>query len=116
LGPFSKVTDELLRLLRERYSAGTLRSSKGATTAQIPSVGSDVRVSYGLLNNPRDPMSGWRNLQISGQETPLSKNLKDNAVVAFAIQAGDADVDDTPVFDVEFPSLDDEADDAASES
>ncbi len=108
LSPFSKITDELLEILRERYPDGLSQSTRGGDITQVPAEGETAHVSYAVLRNTRDQLSGWKNLNIEGDETPASKSLKDNAVVAFAIHTGDIDEDEEPQFQVEFPELDDE--------
>ena len=102
--PFSKVTDELLQTLRERYPDGLKTSTGGPETTAVPPAGADIRVSYAVLKNPRDQESGWKDLKVTGDETPASKGLKDNTIVAFALSEGDVD---EPSFQVEFPSMDD---------
>jgi len=115
VAPFSKITEELLELLRERYPDGLSLSNKRPELTRVPQAGEDARVSYATLKNPRDPTSGWRDLKISGNETPASKNLKENTVVAFTLEAGDEEPAESPEFDVEFPELaeDDEAGDVS---
>ncbi len=108
LGPFSKITEELLEVLRERYPDGLSVSSSRPDLTKIPAADQRVRVSYAVLNSPRDTSSGWRNLDISGKETPVSKGLKENAVVAFAIQTDDDAAE--PNFEVEFARFPDEDD------
>ncbi len=110
LSPFSNITDELLETLRERYPGGLSISNKRPDLTPIPDESEEVRLSYAVLKNPRNIHSGWKNLNISGSETPASKSLKDNMIVAFAIQAGDMDTDDEPLFEVEFPELEDDDD------
>lgn len=107
LAPFSKITDELLYVLRERYPDGLHASRDSPTVVPVPAEGQPVHVAYAVLKTPSDPTQGWRNLRITGDEKPVDKNIKNNAVVAFVLQAPD-EIDESPVFDVEFPSLDDE--------
>lgn len=107
LQPFSKITDELLSILRERYPDGLHASRDSPVTTPVPAEDQQVHVSYAVLKTPSDPSQGWRNLCITGDEKPVDKNIKNNSVVAFVLQ-GPADADDSPTFNVEFPSPDDE--------
>ncbi|KAJ9155869.1 hypothetical protein NKR19_g4381 [Coniochaeta hoffmannii] len=108
LAPFSKITGELLLVLRERYADGLYASRDSLKpTLSVPAEAEQVRVAYAVLKTPSDPTQGWKNLRITGDEKPVDKNIKNNAVVAFALQAPD-DADENPTFDVEFPSPDDD--------
>ena len=108
LDPFSKITDELLFVLRERYATTGLHASRDSpTTVPIPAEGQEVHVAYAVLKTPSDPTQGWKNLRLKGSEKPADLKIKNNAVVAFVLQAPD-EVDETPVFEVEFPDPDEE--------
>lgn len=107
LAPFSKITDELLSILRERYPGGLHASRGSPATVPVPAEGQPVHIAYAVLKAPSDPTQGWRNLRITGDEKPVDKNIKNNAVVAFVLRAPE-EADDNRVFDVEFPDLDDE--------
>ncbi|OIW23766.1 hypothetical protein CONLIGDRAFT_686001 [Coniochaeta ligniaria NRRL 30616] len=107
LQPFSKTTDELLDILRERYPDGLHASRDSPTTVPVPAKDQQVHVAYALLKAPSDPSQGWRNLRIAGDEKPADKNIKNNSVIAFVLQNPE-DVDENPTFTVEFPSPDDE--------
>lgn len=107
LAPFSKITHELLRLLREQYPDGSLAlSTSGTTVVQIPAEDEEAIISYAVLKNPKDPASGWRNLGILGDETPANKGLKDNLAVAFALHSSE-EVAEEELFVVDFPELED---------
>jgi len=106
LAPFSDITEELLQALRERYPEGKLALSvSGDSVVPIPT-DEEAHVSYAVLKNQKEPASGWRNLKISGKETPVSKSLKDNMIIAFALRLDEADSEEE-LFQVEFPDLDD---------
>lgn len=107
LQPFSRITDELLYVLRERYPDGLHASRDSPTTVPIPAEGQQVHVAYAVLKTPSDPSQGWKNLRITGDEKPVDKNIKNNGVIAFVLQSPE-DVDENPTFDVEFPSPDDD--------
>ncbi|KAJ9136638.1 hypothetical protein NKR23_g9702 [Pleurostoma richardsiae] len=106
--PFSVVTTELLEVLRERYPEGLTRCLSPYKITPVPPAGADVRVSYAVLINPYDASDGWTDLKIQGRETPLQKGLKDNTIVAFAIQ--DPDDETVPEWVVQWPKLDDDED------
>lgn len=105
--PFSKITDELLYILRERYPNGLNPSRDSPKTVPIPAEGEPVHVAYAVLKTPSDPTQGWKNLRITGDEAPVDKNIKNRPVLAFVLQSGE-DVDDNPDFEVEFPDPDEE--------
>ncbi len=104
--PFSKVTEELLEVLRERYADGLTTSAVPPETTPVPTTEDEFQISYGVLKAPTDHSQGWKKLAIGENDTPSTKGLKNNAVVAFAFLAPG----ETPTanFEVEFPELEDE--------
>jgi hypothetical protein len=108
LAPWSKITDNLLDILRQTCPDG-LYPSRAARepTLAIPAEGEEVHVAYGLMKASTDPGLGWKNLRITGDEKPVDKNVKNNAVVGFVIQRPD-EVVENPEFVVEFPTLDED--------
>lgn len=102
LTPFSKITDDLLKVIRDRYPTGLETSISPPKTTSIPD---DAQISYAVLKAPSDPSQGWRNLRASATDTPVEKGLKDGCIVAFAFQ--DADSEGDAVFEVEWPRDDD---------
>lgn len=101
LEPFSKVTDELVETLRDRHSHGLRLSADDSERTPIPSLDEDFSIAYAVLRDPRDERSGWKNMEITGDETVASLKLKDNAMVAFDIVFGNQ----KPNFQVEFPAF-----------
>jgi hypothetical protein len=108
LARFSEITDQLLSVLRQRYPDG-LRGShlSNEVTMRVPAEGQQCHVAYAALKVPSDHSQGWKNLQITGDEKPVDKNIKNNAVLAFVLQDSD-DANSQPKFHVEWPSLDDD--------
>lgn len=107
LAPFSRITDELLKVLRERHPDGLHASRMSDVSMRLPADDEEVTVSYAILKTPSDPSQGWKDLRITGNEAPVDKGIKNNATLAFVIHDSD-DPDSNPRFIVEWPSLDDE--------
>lgn len=107
LAPFSKITDELLFILRERYPQGLSASRSLSTTMTVPPRDQQVRVAYAVLRTPNDPSQGWKDLHITGDEKPVDKNIKNNSVLAFVLQDPQQE-EESPNFEVEWPSLDED--------
>lgn len=108
LAPFSTITTELLFALRDRTEQG-LKASAVDAPQSPPPADKDFSVAYGVMKDPNDPSKGWKDLQIQGDETPVSKGLKNNTVVAFVIRGAD-DAHETPEFIVQWPRLDEDED------
>lgn len=106
LAPFSELSEELFSALRDRYPEG-LRQGLEEEPTPIPAEGADYHIAYGILKNPHDDSKGWKDLRIKGDETPVSKGLRNNDVVAFVVRDAD-EADDTPVFVVHIPKFEDE--------
>ncbi|KAM5343454.1 hypothetical protein ACJ41O_011991 [Fusarium nematophilum] len=103
IAPFSKVIDELLDVLTERYPQGLTTLIAPPKTAVVTK---DTTLIFGVLNVANDPSRGWKKLKIgNGDSTPNKLGLKDNSLVAFAVVD---DEDDEPEFEVEWPREDDE--------
>lgn len=114
LAPFSTITSELLFAMRDRSEQG-LKASAADPPQSLPPTGHDVHVSYSVMKDPNDPSQGWKDLHIRGDETPVSKGLKNNTVVAFVIQeANDAD-EPPPDFVVQWPRVEDDEDEDEDE-
>lgn len=106
LAPFSELTAELFSVLRDRHAAG-LRASHDDPPEPLPQEDADAHVSYGVLKDPHDESKGWKDLKIEGSETPVSKGLKNNMMVAFVIRNAD-EADEAPQFVVQWPKLEEE--------
>lgn len=104
LAPFSELTAELFSVLQDRHPDG-LRPDVDELPTPIPSEGSDYHIAYGVMKNPNDDTKGWKDLRIQGDETPVSKGLRNNDPLAFVIRDAD-EADETPVFVVKIPKLD----------
>jgi hypothetical protein len=104
LAPFSELTAELFSVLQDRHPDG-LRPSIEDLPTPLPSEGEDYHIAYGVLKDPHDDSKGWKSLRIKGGETPASKGLRNNDMVAFVVRDAD-EADDTPAFVVHIPKLD----------
>ncbi|KAK7963414.1 hypothetical protein PG996_008895 [Apiospora saccharicola] len=100
MSTFADVSSELLEILKERYPDG-ISSAKSAPTA-LPEDASQI--AYGVPKSAADHTQGWKPLKAGSSDTPVSKGLKNGAMVAFAFKDGKGEVD----FDVDFPTYDDE--------
>ncbi|KAG6013188.1 hypothetical protein E4U43_007450 [Claviceps pusilla] len=101
----SKVSEELIGILQDRYSRGLTTSVAQAKTTPIPS---DPLLAYGVLNVPNDPSKGWKRVDTGADEgnSPTQCGLKNNSIVAFTFVTDPAD--DEVVFEVEWPKDDEE--------
>ncbi|KAI1497014.1 hypothetical protein F5X99DRAFT_398490 [Biscogniauxia marginata] len=106
LKPFSDVQEELLDVLRERYPEGLTTSVPSPTKTELPDEPSQI--VFAVPKAPADPTQGWKPLDVQEDDTPASRNLKDNTIVAFAIRHEDADDDEEMAFQVAFPSWEEE--------
>ncbi|CAK7225721.1 hypothetical protein SEUCBS140593_005999 [Sporothrix eucalyptigena] len=102
---FDAISTQLLAVLRERYPRGLLQGdpSLPGNTA-VPPAGQACHIVYGLPRNPRDLVAGWRAVNVEG-ENPTTLKLRQNAVLAFALET---DSDPKPEFRVEIPTFDEE--------
>lgn len=108
LAPFSDITDELLFAVRDRTDQG-LKATTSDLPRAPPQAGEEVQVAYGVMNDPNDSSRGFKDLLIKGDETPVSKGLKNNTVVAFVIRSAE-DAGETPEFTVQWPRVDEDED------
>ncbi|KAK2598748.1 hypothetical protein N8I77_012137 [Diaporthe amygdali] len=106
LAPFSELTTELFSVLQDRHPDG-LRPSLDEVPTPLPAEGADYDIAYGVLKNPHDDSKGWKDLRIKGNETPVSKGLRNNDMVAFVIRDAD-EADEVPVFVVHLPKFEEE--------
>lgn len=107
LAPFSAVTTELLFALRDSHAQGLRATADDPISTPIPPEGKDVHVSYGVLKDPHDETKGWKDLKIQGDESPVSKGLKNNAMVAFVIHDAE-EVNEIPEFVVQWAQYDED--------
>jgi hypothetical protein len=106
--PFSRLTTELLSILRDRYPNGLTTSIGQPQLVSIPASDSDVKVVYALPKNSGDLTQGWKT--INARETDLlgKKGVTDTSSVAFSFLDADAD-ESQAEFTVEVPTLEEEA-------
>ncbi|GAB1309832.1 CRAL-TRIO domain-containing protein [Madurella fahalii] len=102
--PFSRVTTELLAILRDRYPSGLTTSNPRAPITTIPAGDRDVKMAYALPKNPNDLSEGWKNLKTQTTDTVADKEVTDMCALAFALLDPDMDESDAE-FDVECPML-----------
>ena len=100
MSTFADVSSELLEVLHERFPDGISADSKVATA--LPEDASQI--AYAVPRSAADPTQGWKPLKAGSSDTPVSKGLKNGAMVAFAFKDEDGEVD----FEVDFPTYDDE--------
>ncbi|KAG5982551.1 hypothetical protein E4U55_001738 [Claviceps digitariae] len=101
----SKVSEELVGILQDRYSGGLTTSISQAKTTPIPS---EPSLAYGVLNVPNDPSKGWKRVDTGNDEanSPTACGIKNNSIVAFTFVT-DPDADEV-LFEVEWPKDDEE--------
>ncbi|KAK3382051.1 hypothetical protein B0T24DRAFT_600376 [Lasiosphaeria ovina] len=104
---FSRVTSDLLEILRERYPRGLTTSIAPPKTTPVPASDTDAKVVYALPNNTNDLSEGWSRLCVKETDTLADKRLKDMSILAFALLDSE-NKDDEAEFDVELPILEDE--------
>lgn len=102
---FPDVASELLEVLQERFPDG-LRADKDSPITALPDEA--TRIEFATLKVPSDPSEGWSPLHPKPNDTPLTKGLKDNQVVAFAFRDNNVEEFGEVVFDVAFPTYDEE--------
>lgn len=106
LGTMATVGKELRSVLRERYPDGLTASLDPPKATAIPDETTNPSMAYGVLNNSKDPASGWKRLKIKDEAStsPTDAGLKQNSIVAFAFLENP---DDEAVFEVEWPREED---------
>ncbi|OTA68408.1 hypothetical protein K449DRAFT_386710 [Hypoxylon sp. EC38] len=103
---FSDIADELLEILRERYPEGLKASLASQQKTELPD--DPLQIEFAVPESPTDLSQGWNPLNVGKKDTPASKGLKDNGVVAFAFRPHDADDDYEVEFEVEPPRFQDD--------
>lgn len=104
--PFGEIAEELLETMQERYPAGLTTSMASPTKTALPESASQIE--FAVPKVPVDLGQGWVPLGVEEGDTPISMDLKDNGVVAFAFKSLDADDSDETVFEVDFPRFEDD--------
>jgi hypothetical protein len=102
---FSAIANKLLEVLQERYPDG-LKTERDSPETALPDDAS--RIEFAVLKVSADPSQGWRPLRADEDDTPVSKGLKDNQMVAFAFRDEDMTDFGEVVFEVAFPTYEDE--------
>ncbi|KAK0624526.1 hypothetical protein B0T17DRAFT_616745 [Bombardia bombarda] len=109
---FSRVTSELLAILRDRYPDGLVTSALPKKTTPVPrapvhdSNDHDIRVAYAAPRNPNDLSQGWKRINVRERDTLADKQLTDLSAVAFALISPEEE-DDIVEFQVELPISED---------
>ncbi|KAG5926662.1 hypothetical protein E4U53_003032 [Claviceps sorghi] len=103
--PMSKVSEELIGILKDRYSGGLTTSISPPKTTPLPSVPS---LAYGTLNVPSDPSKGWKRVDTGEDEvnSPAKCGFKNNSIVAFNFVTDSPDHEVS--FEVQWPKDDEE--------
>ncbi|KAL2159396.1 hypothetical protein VTH06DRAFT_2400 [Thermothelomyces fergusii] len=106
---FSRLTAELLSILRDRYPNGLNTSTNPAESqiTPVPANDGDVKVAYALPKNPNDLNQGWRAIKATETDTIGKKGLTDMCSVAFTFLEPGAD-DASARFVVEVPIIEEE--------
>ncbi|KAK4160220.1 hypothetical protein QBC43DRAFT_325861 [Cladorrhinum sp. PSN259] len=108
---FSRLTSELLSILRERYPSGLTSTIAPRKITPIPAHNDDIKVIYGLLKDAEDPTRGWDEIVVEDPEvnTLGQKGFIEVTAAAFAIvdKEYNPQVDDAE-FDVEIPRDDED--------
>ncbi|KAI0839252.1 hypothetical protein F5Y06DRAFT_266355 [Hypoxylon sp. FL0890] len=105
--PFSDLADELLEILRARYPEG-LSTSTGLSSEKTKLPDDPSQIQFAVPKSPIDLSQGWNRLKLGKKDTPVSKGIQDNSVIAFAFRPRDADEDFEVEFEVDFPRFQDE--------
>ncbi|KAK4129844.1 hypothetical protein N657DRAFT_653111 [Parathielavia appendiculata] len=104
---FSRLTDELLSVLRDRYPKGLTASIGEPEATTLPTSGSDFKLVYALPKTASDLSRGWNVIKAGPNDTLGAKGLTEMCSVAFAFLDPDANETDAE-FPVELPILDDQ--------
>lgn len=105
--PFSRLTTELLSILRDRYPNGLTPSIAQPDATPVPPNDGDVNIAYALPKNQHNLSGGWKNLKAQPGDTLGQKGLTDMCSVAFALLDSGTDVADAE-FQVEVAELEDD--------
>ncbi|KAI0127111.1 hypothetical protein BJ170DRAFT_684679 [Xylariales sp. AK1849] len=102
---FADISSELLGILNDRYPEG-LKSDRDSPDAALPEDAS--RIEFAALKSANDTSQGWRPLNTKPKDTAIAKALKDNQIVAFAFRDEAKEEFGEVVFEVAFPTYDEE--------
>ncbi|KAI0020804.1 hypothetical protein F4780DRAFT_740897 [Xylariomycetidae sp. FL0641] len=108
--PFNLVREELLEVLKERYPGGLISSTATMQKTSLPK--DPQQIEFAVPKVPLDLTQGWTPLHIKNKDTPATLKVQDNSMVAFAIRPEDADEDEDLDFEVDFPSYEEEEEEA----
>ncbi|KAI1464341.1 uncharacterized protein F4812DRAFT_443064 [Daldinia caldariorum] len=103
---FNSIAKDLLEALNARYESGLSTSVASPDKTKLPSDHSQIK--FALPKIPTDLSRGWIPLEVGETDTPASKGIKDNSVIAFAFCPEGADESYEPEFTVDFPSFDED--------
>ncbi|KAK3936222.1 hypothetical protein QBC46DRAFT_296657 [Diplogelasinospora grovesii] len=104
---FSKITDELLTILRDLYPDGLTTSIHPPKQTSVPASNTEVRVVYGLPKNLSNLSLGWERFDVKETDRPFDRSeLRNNCSVAFTL-IGAGERDENAQFEVEIPTLED---------
>lgn len=138
--PFSAIDKKLIEALHERdqpqlatdthevpeINARTKKPELDPVTGELvmewaaadpvdpPSQDEDLKIDYGVLKDMRNVSKGYKNLNIQPDDTPLSRELKDNSELAFIVRRL-VDADEPAQFTVKQPIWEAEADEDEDE-
>lgn len=117
LATFSDLDTELIFALRDSNISSLCASTNDPEPTPLPPPDKDTHIAYGLLKDPHDETKGWKDIKAQGDDTLVSKGLKNNTVVAFVIRETDEtdETDETPDFVVQWPQYDDDGEDEDEE-
>lgn len=109
LATFPDLTTELIFALRDSNVHGLRAKADDPEPTPLPSPDKNIHVAYGVLKDPHDETKGWKHLKAEGDETLVSKGLKNNAMVAFVIRDA-SEADEVPEFVVQWAQYDEDED------
>ncbi|KAI1374236.1 hypothetical protein F4677DRAFT_426522 [Hypoxylon crocopeplum] len=106
---FGDIAEELLEILQERYPAGLTTSVATPDKTELPN--DHLQIEFAVPKAPADLSQGWTPLKLREHDTPASKGIKDNSILAFAFRPQDTDEDYEVQFEVDLPSFEEDYED-----
>lgn len=110
LATFSDLHTELLFALRDSNTQSLRTNADDPEPTPLPPPDEHIDIPFGVLKDPHDETKGWKDLKAQGDQTLVSKGLKNNTMVAFVIRDAN-EADQTPDFVVQWPQYDEDEDD-----